>query len=263
MTPAEKAIDILNRRIERLQVALREAKSATVQRFLFEAVLVTIGLGEALNDYVKAVGTYAQRRHGELKAMHTTLTGEHADLLTSGQRLLEQLKTKPTDRALRKEIEQTQKKMAAIQKTLRRGANALQRELAPGLAVIDELAVSVRRFSEADQLDALKRVLKTTPELVRELYAAQRTLAAKETIDAAAWEKSALHEIDQATDFHDAYARAGYQVILAFEMMTLAVSETPPPTIGEVTQRANASVAARIKQIAARFTAAPPSESGN
>ena len=50
-----------------------------------------------------------------------------------------------------------------------------------------------------------------------------------------------------------AYARAGYQAVLAIEAMTLTLAETPPRTADEVTQRANESVAARIKQIAARF----------
>jgi hypothetical protein len=91
---------------------------------------------------------------------------------------------------------------------------------------------------------------------VRELYVTQRTLAAKDSIDAAAWEKSAAAELDQAADLHDAYARAGYQAILALEMMRLAMSETPPQTNQEATRRGNEAVTARIKQVAGRFAPA-------
>jgi hypothetical protein len=256
MTPAEKAINAVNLRIERLQAALREAKSESGQRFLSESVIVTVGVGEALTDYIKSVGVYARRRHGELKTTSVALEAQHADLLKIGQAQLEQLKAKPADRAIRKEIDATQQGMAAIQKTLRREKNALQREVAPSLALIDELAESVRRFSEAERSDALKRALRAIVEQVRELYVAQRTLPANDTINAAAWEKSAGTEIDQATDFHDGYARAGYQMILALEVATLAVSETPPTAVNEATQRGNAAVAARIREIAGRFTAA-------
>jgi hypothetical protein len=255
MTPAEKAINAINLRIERLQAALREAKSETAQRFLSESVIVTVGIGEALTDYIKSVGTYARRRHGELKATSAALEAQHADLLKSGQAQLEQLKAKPTDRALRKEIDATQQAMAAIQKNLRREKNALQREVAPSLATIDTLAEAVRRFSEADRSEALQRGLKALVELVRELYVSQRTLPLNDTINAGAWEKSAGAEIDQATDFHDAYARAGYQAILALEVTALAVSESLPATVAEATQRGNAAVAARIRAIAGRFTA--------
>jgi hypothetical protein len=256
MTPAEKAINAVNARIERLQQALRQTDAETARRFLFESVLVTIGIGEALTDYIKTVGQHAKRLHAELKETNAALEARHAEALKAGQAQLEQLKATPTDRALRKEIERTQQAMASIQKTLRRGANALQRDVAPSIALIDELAVSVRRFSEADHPDALKRVLKGIVGHAHELYVAQRTLPLKETIDPVAWEKSAIAEMDQATDFHDSYARAGYQMILALEVMTMAVSETPPQALSEATSRANGAVAARIKQIAARFTAA-------
>jgi hypothetical protein len=254
MTPAEKAIHAVNARIERLQARLREANAEPTRRFLFESVLVTIGIGEALTDYIKTVGDHARRRHGELKASNAALETQHAELLKSGQQLLEQLKANPTDRAIRKEIDGLQQGMATIQKNLRRGANALQRDVAPGLAKIDALAESVRKVSDAEQIDALKRVLKTIVQHVHELYVTQRTLPAKDTIDATAWEKSALTEIDRATDLHDAYARAGYQAILALEIMRLAMSETPPQTNQEATRRGNEAVTARIKQIAGRFT---------
>src|SRR3954469_17495909 len=160
MNSAEKAVNAVNQRIERLQATLREARSETEQRRLFESVLATVGLGEALTGYIKAVDGYAQRRHAELKDTNVALSARHADLLKSGKELLEQLKANPTDRAIRKEIDAAQQAMAAIQKTLRRDTNALQRDVAPSIALIDKLAENVRRFSEAEEIDALKRVLK-------------------------------------------------------------------------------------------------------
>jgi hypothetical protein len=254
MTPIEKAEDALNKRIGQLQAHLREAKTETAQRFLFQSIVVCIGIGEALTDYVKMIGQFARGRHAELKQTHATLTTRHDDLLKSGQELLERLKDNPTDRSIRKEIEAVQRDMAAIQKTLRRGANALQRETAPSMAMIDKLAGSIRRFGEADELDALKRVITMIVENVRELYLAHPTLESKDIIDAASWEKSAVSAIDQATDFHEAYAHTGYQTTLALDAMTLAVSENPPRTAEEAINRANESVAARLKTITARFT---------
>src|SRR5688500_8705383 len=118
MTPIEKAENALNGRISQLQASLREAKSETAQRFLIQSLVVCIGIGEALTDYVRMIGEYAKGRHGELKQTHDTLTAQHAGLLKTGQELLERLKADPTDRALRKEIEAAQKSMAAIQKNL-------------------------------------------------------------------------------------------------------------------------------------------------
>lgn len=255
MTPHEKAVTALNRRLEQLQANLREAKAESAQRFLFQAVVVTLGLGEALNAYIKVVGTYAQRRHGELKQANDTLAARHAELLHSGKELLEKLKANPTDRAIRKEIDVAQQAMTAIQKNLRRGTNALQRDIAPSIAMIDRLSESVRRLSEADDNDALKRLLKTLVGHVRELFAAQPALTSKVTLDAGAWERSAASEIDQAADRYDAYARACYQAMLGVDMMTMVVSESPPRTPEEATHRANESVAARLKEITARFTA--------
>lgn len=254
MAPIEKAENALNRRIGRIQADLRATTSETAQHFLVQALVACAGIGEALSHYVRTIGEYAQARHGELKQTHATLTGQHADVLKSGNELLERLKANPTDRALRKEIEVAQKAMAAIQKTLRRGADSLQRELAPSMAMIDKLALSVRRLGEADQIDALKRVTRMVVEHAHELYRAQPGLPAKGIIDAEAWEKSAVAEIQQAADFHEAYARAGYQVVLALELMTMAVSATPPRTAEEAIQRANEAVAARLKAITARLT---------
>jgi hypothetical protein len=254
MTPIEKAEAALNSRLERIRTNLRETKLEATRQFLFQSLLVCIGIGEALTDYVKMIGQYAQARHSELKQAHDTLTAQHADLLKSGNELLERLKAEPTDRAIRKEIEQVQQGMAVIQKTLRRGANSLQRELAPSMAMIDEFALSVRRLSEADQLDALKRVIKAVIGHVHELYLTQPGLPAKDIIDAEAWEKSAIAAVDEATDFSEAYARTGYQTILALDVMTMAVSSAPPRTTEEAIGRANESVAARLKAITARFT---------
>lgn len=255
MTPIEKAETALNRRLERLQANLREATSEPARRFLAQSLVVCVGLGEALTDYVKMIGQFAQGRYGVLKQANDTLTAQHADLLKSGNDLLEQLKASPTDRILRKKIEVAQQSMEMIQKTLRRGANSLQRDLAPSMGMVDKLAVNVRRFGEADQLDALKRAIGMIVGHVRELYLAQPELPAKDIIDAAAWEKSAVAEIEQATDFYEAYALAGYQALRAVDVMTMAVSPTPPLTAEEATHRANESVAARLKAITARFAA--------
>lgn len=253
MTPHEKAVNAINHRLERLQANLREAKAESAQRFLFQSLLVTIGFAEALNDYAASVGRYARRRHAELKRSNESLTAEHATLLKSGQELLGKLKANPTDRTLRKEIEVAQRAMEKIQKEVRRGANALQRELAPSVGLVDQIAASLRRLAEADQRDALQRVLGAMITQVAELYAAQPTLT-KDLVNAPAWEETAAAEIAGAADFHDAYARTGYQATLALELMILALSETPPATAADATQRANDAAAARIKQITARFS---------
>ncbi len=254
MTPIEKAETALNARIDRLQANLREAESETTRSFLFQSLVACMGIGEALKNYIRTIGEYAKERYTALKPAQESLTAHHTELLQSGKGLLEQLKANPADRALRKEIERTQTAMEAIQKNLRRGANALQRDVAPSMGLIDPLSLSLRRFAEADQFDALQRVLKQLIEHAHDLYAAQPTLPAKGIIDAAAWEKTAASEIVQATDFHEAYARAGYQAMLVLEVMTMAVSPTPPETAGEAIKRAGESVVARIKAITARFT---------
>jgi hypothetical protein len=253
MTSHEKAVNALNVRIERLQANLRETKDESAQRFLVQSVVVTLGAAEALNEYIKQVGEYAKRRYSALKQMNETFAAQHAALLAAGREQLEKLKANPTDRVLRKEIERTQKDMEAVQKNTRRTANALQRDLAPSLATIDQMADHIRKLSEATQNDALKRQLKSMVGQVRELYADQPDLPAKGIVDAATWEKSAAAEIDQAAGFHDAYARAGYQATLALEWMILAVSENPPRTTEEAIQRANEAVSARLKEITARF----------
>lgn len=254
MTPHEKAVSALNARLARLQASLREAKTEAAQQFLFQSIVVTVGIAEALSDYIKGVGQYAQRRHGEVKQVNEGLAAQHADSLQSGRELLEKLKANPTDRALRKEIERVQRAMEAMQKNLRRGTNALQRDLAPSLAMIDKFSESVRRLGDTDEHDALKRVLKTIVGQVRELYAAQPGLPAKDCINADVWEKSAVGEIDQAAGIHDAYARAGYQTMLALALMTLALSAHPPRTADEATSRANEAVGVRVKEVAGRFT---------
>lgn len=254
MTPLEKAEAALNSRLERLQANLRETTSADARRFLFQSLVVCVGLGEALTDYLKTIGEYAQGRHGALKLGNEELISQHADLLKSGNELLERLQATPNDRVVRKEIELTQQAMAAIQKNLRRSANSLQRDLAPSMAVVDEIAVSVRRLAEADQKDGLKRAVGMIVGNARELYRTQPSLPAKDLIDAAAWENSAESAIEQAGDFHEAYARTGYQALLALNAMSMAVSQRPPETAEEMMRRATESVAAQLKAIAARFT---------
>ena len=80
-----------------------------------------------------------------------------------------------------------------------------------------------------------------------------RSLLRRGFIDAAVWEKSAGSEIDQATDFYEAYALAGYQALRVLDVMTMAVSPTLPQTVEETTDRANEPVASRLKAIAVRF----------
>jgi len=217
--------------------------------------VVCVGLGEALTDYVKTIGAYAQARYAKLKETHTTLTNEHAALLASGTEMLERLKANPSDRDVRNEIERAQRDMAAIQKTLRRGADSLQRDLAPSMAMVDQLALTVRRIGEASEREELKRVLETVVEHVHELYRTQPDLPSKTLIDTAAWGQSAVSEMEQATDFYEAYASAGYQVVRAIEVMAMAVSETPPTSADEISTRANAAVATRLKTIAERLAA--------
>ena len=254
MTPIEKAENALNRRIERLQANLLETKSEATRLYLFQSLVVSIGIGEALTAYIKMIGHYAQARHHELRQEHATLTAQHDDLLKSGNELLERLKANPGDGAIRKEIQRAQQSMAATQKNVRRGANALQREVAPGLAMIDKVAVTIKRLGEADQIDALQRAIKMAIENVRAFYHAQPTVRGRDLIDAATWENSAASEIEQASDSHESYARAGYQVVLALELMIMAVSETPPATGEEAITRGSESVRTRLKKVTARFT---------
>jgi hypothetical protein len=255
MTPIEKAETALNRRLERLQVNLREASSESARRFLAQSMMVCVGLGEALTDYVRAIGRYAQRRHGELKQVNETLIAQHAGLLDSGNELLTQLKANPGDRTLRQEIERAQREMAAIQKTLRRGADSLQRDLAPSMGLVDKLSVSIRRFGEAEQLDSLNRSIGLIIENVEELYRAQASLPARHIIDAISWKKSVASETEQSGDFYEAYALGGFQALRAVEAVSMAVSEKPPESTGELSERADAAVATRLKAVAARFGA--------
>lgn len=259
MTPTEKSERALNRRIEQLQEQMQRSDSEVARRYLIQALLVCIGLGEAISDYVATIRQYAKARHGALKVTQIALTAQHEELLNSGKQLLERLKAAPTDRALRKEIETTQRGMAAIQKSLRRGADTLQREVGPSMRLIDQVADSVRRLCEAEGKDTLKRPIKAMVGHVQELYRTHPALPAKGIIDGAAWEKSALAAIDEATDFNDAQARAGFQAILALEVMIMAISPTPPQSAEETTERANASVALRLQNSMTRLTKAPES----
>src|ERR1051326_2580869 len=108
MTPTEKAEAVLNGRLERLQVNLRAASSEKSRQFLAQSMVVCIGLGEAMTDYVRMIGQYAQGRYGEIKQLHAELTAQHAELLKAGTELLERLKANPDDQTLRKEIGRTQ-----------------------------------------------------------------------------------------------------------------------------------------------------------
>jgi exonuclease VII large subunit len=253
MTPTEKAEAALNHRLEQLQVKLRASTSETLRRFLVQSIMASIALGEAMTDYVRMIGQYAQGRYSEIKDTNATLTAQHAELLKSGGEMLERLKANPGDQAIRKEIERAQQAMESIQKTLRRGADSLQRDLAPSMSMVDKIAASVRRLAEADQPDALKRAIGMIVGHVRELYVSHPGLPAKNIINAEAWENAARREIDNATDFYEAYALTGYQALRAIAVMTMAVSPTPPATAEEGAHAANESVATRLKEITLRF----------
>jgi hypothetical protein len=193
MSPHEKAVNAINHRLERLQANLRDARTESAQQFLFQSLVVTLGLSETLSDYIRSVGQYAQRRHGAFKQTTATDGARHAALLQSGQEMLAQLKANPSDAALRKEIARAQQEMEAIQKELRRGAFSLQRELALSVALVDKLSESIRRFCEADDAEALRRPLKELIGCTRELYAGlEPTRPLKEIIDTTAWENSAV-----------------------------------------------------------------------
>jgi putative component of toxin-antitoxin plasmid stabilization module len=250
MTPHEKAVHAINARLERLQANLREAGTETARQFLFQSIIVTIGLSEALNDYVRTMGAYAQRRHGQLKQENDALAAQHDEWMKIGAEWLEKFKASPADKSIRKEIERAQKNMAHVQKSMRRAADTLRRELGPGLAVIDEAAVSIRRLCEATDAPGLKRVVRELIEHVRSLYAAT---ANQKLIAAPAWEEAAFSAIDQAVEFHDAYARSGHQAALALELMAEIWSESPPQNPAELIQRADAATAKRLREIAQRF----------
>jgi hypothetical protein len=253
MSPYEKAVAALNARLERLQASLAAATTEAARQTAFQSIIVTLGLGEALNDYLTQVRDFAQRRHAELKSTNESLTVRHAELLEGGKQLLEQLKANPTDREIRKQIDAAQQHMAAIQKMLRRGTNALQREVAPSVATIDTIEDTVRRFVEAGDREVLHRVLTGLVGQVRELYATHPTVPAADLIDGETWEKSIASELEQAAGPEDAYGRGGYQALLALELMALAVSAQPPGTAGEALTRGTEAVAGRLKTITERF----------
>jgi hypothetical protein len=253
MTPMEKAERALNDRIARLQVRLHETPSDTARRHLIQAVVVCVALSEGISDYVRTVQQYAQTRYGELKEEQAALTTRHAGLLDAGKELLEQLKADPADPTVRREIEEAQRAMATIQKTLRKSAETLQREVSPSIRRVDEIAEAVSRLCRAEERNELGRPLRLMISQVQALYRGHPNLPAKGIIDAQAWEASALASIQEATEFDDAHARAGFQVLVALEVMTLAVSPAPPETAEDATRRANEAVAQRIGRITARL----------
>jgi hypothetical protein len=84
-------------------------------------------------------------------------------------------------------------------------------------------------------------------------YAAASARLGKHLINAEEWEASALAEIARAAEFHDAYARAGFQLVLALELLALAIAESPPTTSEESIYRAKEMAGARLKAVAARL----------
>jgi len=254
MSPYEKAVAALNARLERLQSNLSAATQETARLAAFQSIVVTLGLGEALNEYLTSVRDYAQRRHDELKETNDSLTTRHAELLESGKQLLEQLKANPTDREIRRQIDVVASGGRVIQKMVRKGTNALQRDVAPSVATIDPIADTVRKFVETTDRDTLGRVLRTLIGQVRELYGTHPSVPARDIIDAEAWERTVDSELGQSTGPDDSYARAGYQALLALGLMTFAVSENPPKEAAEAFSRGTEGVAVRLKAITARFT---------
>lgn len=254
MSPIERAEGALNDRVALLQTSLGSAQTATAQATLFQALLASVAVGEALADYVQSVSEYARERHGKLKQMEATLASQHAALLQSGTKLLEQLKANPGDKAVRKEIERTKRTMEGVQQKLRRGSYTLQSDLAPGMTMIDKVALAIRRFAEAAELDGLKRVVKTMVEHANDLYRSQPGLVARNVVDAAVWGKAAQAGVEQAQEFQEAFARAGYQVLLTLDVMRMALSPTPPQSAPEATRRATEAIADRLKATAARIT---------
>ncbi len=254
MTPMEKAEGALNQRIEQLQARLQEAKSEEARRFFVQSILVCLGLGECITDYGHAITQYAKARHAELKAAQLKFSAQHDELMKSGNEMLERLKANPTDRALRKEIETAQRHMATVQKSLRRGVDAFQREMSPSIGLMDKIAASLRRLGEAEDKEALKRATRSMLAHVQELYRGHPALPSSGAIDPAVWEVSAQTEIDEASDFYDAFSRAGFQAMLALQIMTLAIAPTAH-TNEEVVSHAHAAVTQRLKTIAERFSA--------
>ena len=120
---------------------------------------------------------------------------------------------------------------------------------------MEKIADAVRRFAEADQPETMKRAIGMMIAHVHELYASHPGSPPAESIDAAAWEKSAQNEIEHAKDFYEAYALTGYQMLRALAVMAATLSETPPQTAEQATHFANDSVAARLKEITLRFGA--------
>jgi len=254
MTSIEKAENALQKRIEQLKTELRDSAVETTRQFLVQSIVVSVGFKEALSAYVTAIGDYAKRRYDSIKETNTALIEQHAGLMKSGNELLDQLKANPKDGFLLKKIEAAQQEMAAIQNELRRGANALQRDLTPSMGAVDKVGASVKRFAEADQRDALKRAVAALVENVRELYLTHPGLHSRGIIDVSSWAKSVSSEVTQSTDFFEAYARTGFQAISALDVLIMAVSQNPPLRADEAIARASESVSARLKAIGARFS---------
>jgi len=253
MTPIEKAERALNLKIEQMQTRIQAAGSDKPRPDLVQGLIIWVSLGETITEYVAAISSYAKLRHAELKEKQLNLVAEHESLLKSGQKQLERLKLDPSNREIQKEIKQTQRSMETVQKTLRRGAASLQNEVNPSIRIFDTLADHVRRLCESEDKTEIKRWTKAIVQQPEELYRTHPTLPTKGIIDTPTWEKSASNAIDESTDFLEAQARAGFQAMLALEIMIMALSPTPPETTEAATERANAAVASRTKKLMTRL----------
>ncbi len=253
MSPIEKAEQALNAQIEQVQARLKAASLTQPRPDLVQGVLVWAGLGETITQYVASIGEYARKRHGELKQIQLSLTVQHDELLKSGNEMLVRLKDDPSDRVVQKAIGEAQRAMETIQKTLRRGAATLQKEVNPCIRSIDTVAENIYRLCESKDRDRMKRWTKAIVREPEELYRAHPALPAKAMIDTASWERSAAIAIDEAPTFFEAQARAAFQAMIALEIMILGISMEPPRSPGEATERANAGVSLRLKKIMQRL----------
>ena len=254
MTPIEKAERALNHKIEQIQARMAAAGAEKTRPDLVQGLLIWASLGQAITDYVAAINTSAKQRHAELKEKQVALVFEHDNLLRAGQAQLERFKANPEDASIRAELKQTQRNMEAIQKTLRRGAASLQNEVNPSIRILDTLADHVRRLCESEDKIEIKRWTKAIVQQPEALYRAHPALPTKGIIDTASWEMSAAAAVDEANDFQEAQDRAAFQSMLVLEIMIMAISANPPQSTEEATERANASVALRTKNLMARLT---------
>jgi hypothetical protein len=122
------------------------------------------------------------------------------------------------------------------------------------LGLVEPMADNLRRFSESDQIEGMQRLIGQWVGQVSDFYAEAVRRLERGLIDAETWENAAVAEITQASEFYDAYARTGFQLVLALELLALALAEAPPTTAAEAIGRAKEAATARLKEVAARLS---------